>query len=51
MGQIVREKHQIIDKAGCKFGKTMPVIWCTAAVPLCHFFQSDIYVAGLISKD
>ena len=41
----------ILQMAGRKFGKTMPVNWYTVTISLCHFFQSDMYVAGLNSKD
>ena len=57
MGQMVRENIKILTKfknylskililqiAGCKLGKTMPVSWYTSAVLLCLFFQSDINV-------
>ena len=32
--------------AGYKFGKNMFVNWYAAAVSLCHFFQSVIYIAA-----
>ena len=64
MGQTIRENHHIIDKikkkyqpkrlilqmAGCKFGKTMPVNRYTAAVSLCHFFKMTCMLPDWIVK-